>query len=72
MADHEVTAELRNWLLLGNVEGKRWAIGDIFNDSKNRFKDGTEVRTSSIVEIKGDIIVTRNSVYRLVGEGGEL
>ncbi len=40
--------------------------GDIYGDRKGRFADGTNVTTSRVVEVDGDIVVTRNSVYRVV------
>lgn len=48
------------------------AFGHIYNDKRGRFPDGTEVKTSLVKEIvvKEDTtyIVTRNSVYKVVGE----
>lgn len=43
------------------------ARGDIYEDSKGRFADGTFIRTSYIVNgpDENNIICTRNSVYKL-------
>lgn len=47
------------------VYGSKVAIGDIYNDSKNRFKDGTTITTSEIVYIDDELrkIFTQNTVY---------
>lgn len=47
------------------VYGSKVAIGDIYNDSKRRFEDGTTIRTSEIVYIDYESrkIVTQNTVY---------
>lgn len=58
-----ITAELHDWVFTGTV-----AHGRIFNDSKLRFPDGLVVTTSKGV-IEGDILVTKNSTYKLIGEG---
>lgn len=40
--------------------------GYIFGDRKGRFDDGTFIRTSHVQRVEGQIVHTRNSVYRLV------
>jgi hypothetical protein len=40
--------------------------GFIYNDSKNRFHDGTWVNTSTVMSIEGDFIITRNTTYKLL------
>lgn len=57
-------ARLENWVLFyGKING------DIYDDTKNRFVDGTNVTTSTInnceIIAEGQIIETRNSVYLL-------
>lgn len=60
---------LENWAVSGTQDNLRiW--GNIFEDEKNRFTDGTFVRTSSIKsklkDIKeGFVVETRNSKYIL-------
>lgn len=40
--------------------------GDIFNDVRGRFADGSNVTTSTVLEEQpDDVFVTRNSVYRV-------
>lgn len=55
-------AILKDVVIMNNI-----AYGKIFNDSKQRFVDGTEVRTSTIgdiVEVNGkSYIQTRNTTY---------
>jgi hypothetical protein len=52
------------------------AYGEIFDDENGRFEDGTDVRTSTIMNPKeiykeGDEIKTRNSLYTLGKPDGE-
>lgn len=58
-------AELHNWGKAGN----RY-FGEIYNDTKGRFEDGTSVNTSSAVAVEGDILVTKNTRYKLVNQHG--
>lgn len=62
-------AVLDNWALLSSGEGFHLS-GNISDLQKRRFGTGTNVITSSIEGIhtlikEGDIIHTRNSVYKL-------
>jgi len=63
----KVTAELRSWSReqLGEI---KYAKGTIYDDTKERWKDGTRIHTSYIREVKdqGDhyLIFTRNSLYK--------
>lgn len=67
----EVTARLENWRLDGFGFDIIW--GEIYDDSKGRFPDGTTIHTSSIPGYKekakkfkkGDRVQTLNSVYLL-------
>lgn len=56
----EVTGTLKNWKRVGQV-----IYGDIYGDTKGRFVDGTNVRTSRIEEIVGNTVYTANSIYEL-------
>ncbi|MDE9447809.1 hypothetical protein KKJ04_20230 [Xenorhabdus bovienii] len=52
-----------------SIDGDARAIGYIFNDSKQRFKDGEKIRTSQVLnldtfEIDG-YITTQNSIYKI-------
>ncbi len=42
--------------------------GNLYEDSKNRWWDGVEIRTSLVLKEEGDLVYTLNSVYRLVNE----
>jgi hypothetical protein len=63
-----IDAEL---LLFGSspVVGKRMT-GWIFKDSKNRFPEGSEVRTSLVTEVlktkEGTFVTTLNTTYKLL------
>lgn len=39
--------------------------GKIYEDSRKRWPDGTRVRTSLVKEVKGDIVITRNTTYKV-------
>lgn len=61
----QATATLKRWWRLGD-----FLIGNIYGDTKGRFADGTEVRTSRIagttpVLKQGDLVQTANSLYLL-------
>lgn len=61
----EVTASLKNVWFAPVSGGKSIAYGYIYGDTKGRFLDGTHIRTSIVEKIEGDVITTRNSVYRI-------
>ena len=42
--------------------GQTW-MGKIYNDSKGRWVDGTNIRTSPAVEWDGDVLQTLNTRY---------
>jgi hypothetical protein len=65
-----ITAELINWQKQFLSNGEDYVIwGNIQNQSGfPRFREGEWIRTSLIAKIEGDIAMTLNSVYRLVGE----
>jgi hypothetical protein len=63
MADREYDAELHGYAAW---DGR--LLGRIYGDKKGRFADGTLVTTSLVVEQVGDIVTTKNSTYKLVGE----
>lgn len=62
MAD-KPKVKIENWTIMGNT-----LVGKAYGHP--RFEDGTEVRTSSIVEVpmlpeEGDVVETRNTLYEL-------
>ena len=60
----EVDGELRN-VIFESVGEHVIAWGNIYDDRKGRFNDGDMVHTSAITKREGDVIWTRNSVYRI-------
>jgi hypothetical protein len=59
-------AELRNWRLVKNYYYDCTVVtGDIYGDSKNRFRDGEQITTSEVKGIEGTRLITRNTVYKL-------
>ena len=63
-AEPEITATLTNarFIQTGN---RQIVAGTIIGDTRKRFRDGETVYTSEILEVDGDIVTTRNSVYRI-------
>lgn len=60
----EITATLKN--ATRHTWGSHVVItGNIFGDTRKRFDDGSVVTTSSVQEEKGDLIFTRNSIYKV-------
>ena len=72
--DIEVTADLRNVSFIDFGRGALVAYGEVFGDTKKRFQDGAGIRTSKIIDMKDDLIITRNSVYRVINriDGGTI
>lgn len=63
----QITAELHNWQKFETPYGNVY-MGDIWEDVHQRWGDGTLVQTSLVQKEEGDLVYTRNSVYKLVGE----
>lgn len=67
--EQPITGELHGWVKVHTRDGENFVIwGNIYNDIHGRFPDGYWIRTSLIARIEGDIAVTLNSNYRLIGE----
>lgn len=56
---------LENWKVYEHygLKGVWVAEGDIYND--RRWPDGTHIYTSKVMEIEGDLMKTRNTLYKL-------
>lgn len=63
-----ITAELYGWRISDPHPFRPFPhySGRIMNDKRGRFPDGCLVHTSKILKIEGDLLYTRNSVYKLV------
>ena len=62
--DHMI---LKNWRIEQLDNGRVVVYGQIYNDVRGRFADGTLVRTSAVLKadfVRG-VIKTKNSTYRL-------
>lgn len=69
VAELPITAKLHNWKTFPVGERGDYVIyGIIEGDTRKRFADGVQVRTSMIAKVVGDIAVTLNSNYQLIGE----
>jgi hypothetical protein len=60
----EITGTLENWRYYHSDDVKV-VYGKIYGDTKDRLSDGTLIHTSYIIKQEGDIVYTRNSVYKL-------
>ena len=58
---------LKNWTIEPYWDGNIVIYGEIYNDTKNRFPDGTHIRTSAVhhVDFVEGIAKTKNSTYNL-------
>jgi hypothetical protein len=63
----EITADIHDGYLT-TLYGRGLLVGRIVGDKKERWPDGTIIRSSSIVSIDGNIVTTNNSVYRMVDD----
>ena len=59
---------LRNWSIHKTWDGCYILVGNIYNDSKGRFDDGTEVRTSALrsIDFVLGVAYTEHTRYILV------
>lgn len=58
---------LENWEIANYWNGSIVIYGEIYNDIKNRFVNGTHIRTSNVqyVDFVEGIVKTKNSIYNL-------
>ena len=62
---HVITAIIKN-AIRNNAGEWSYITGNIFGDIHKRFADNSFIHTSAIMsEEEGDIIVTRNNVYKI-------
>lgn len=64
---HEINGTLRNTRRLCLKDDHRGPClrGQVYGDTKGRFRDGEFITTSTIVREEGDVFMTRYSVYRV-------
>lgn len=60
----EFTGRLENWEVC-KLYGVRQVRGAIYDDVRGMFEDGEVIRTTRVRSIKGGILRTKNSVYKL-------
>ena len=65
MSEFKHDAELRDWVL-ADIAGTVVVFGKIYNDSKGRFSDGEEIRTSKVKALENGRLTTQNTKYLLV------
>ena len=65
---------LKNWSVVPCVDGSIVVYGEIYNDTKNRFFDGSRIRTSRVqsIDFVAGVVKTLNSTYNLdMTRGGQ-
>ena len=62
------TAKLSNVIIMTKDGTPVIAGGNIEQDTRHRWVDGTRIHTSNIINIDGNIITTLNSVYEVEGD----
>lgn len=60
----EITGILKNAVRCGS-DNRYCVVGNLYQDSKNRWWDGGEIITSQVVKEEGNVIYTLNSVYKV-------
>lgn len=58
---------LRNWKIQQMPDGSYVLVGNIYNDAKERFADGTEIRTAPLrnIDFVGGFADTEHTLYTL-------
>lgn len=59
-----ITAKLVAAQLIKTPHGDH-VRGTVFNDAKGRFEEGEKIRTSTVVSIEDNIVLTRFSIYEV-------
>ncbi|MGV1754750.1 hypothetical protein [Agrobacterium sp. CG674] len=59
-----VTAVIKNARFF-DIGQKQVVMGQIYDDARGRFPDGHQINTSEVLDVKGDIVTTKNSTYRI-------
>ena len=61
------TNYLKNWYMQKRPTGSVVVTGNVYNDIKRRFADGTLITTSSVLkaDFVNGVVETKNSVYHL-------
>lgn len=65
MLDDLITGTVKNHRFVNLGGGQTMLAGEIYGDKRNLFPDGTTIYTSPIEDIVGDVVTTKNSVYKL-------
>ena len=62
---------LKNWKVEHYWDGNVVIYGEIYNDTKNRFSDGSHIRTSRVhyIDFVEGVAKTKNSTYNLGKRG---
>jgi hypothetical protein len=60
----QITGTIKNARFF-DIGSKQIVCGQIYGDAGNRFEDGTQINTSEVISVDGDLVTTRNSVYRI-------
>lgn len=64
MSEPEITATLKN-ARIHRIGKHSVFTGYIYGDVHNRWPDGSHIRTSMVDRVEGDLVYTRNSIYKI-------
>jgi len=64
MSDVQITGTIKS-AVRATLFGKNCIIGFMHEDKRGRFVDGRLIHTSSILRVEGDIVFTKNSIYKV-------
>lgn len=59
--------KLKKWEIGRTDKGNYFLRGEIYDDEKGRFKDGTPIKTSNLknIDFEANTAETKNTVYQL-------
>jgi len=61
----EITGVIKNARFIDIGDSRQIVGGQIYHDARGRWPDGHTIYTSTVLDIEDDIVVTRNSRYRI-------
>lgn len=64
MSEPEITATLKN-ACIHRLGEKSYFTGHIYGDIRRRWADGFYIHTSMVDRVEGDLVYTRNSIYKI-------
>ncbi len=64
----KATGVLKNWkrVWIDKEEDLSYMTGEVYGDTRGRFCDGQVIHTSLVVRVEDEMVLTLNSVYKLI------